>query len=95
MSNRGDDAEPGAPDGRATELRVVVTVDDEHVGAINDIARALRDSGMTIDDVFETTGQIVGSIPQDQEPVLAALEGVLAVDRETAFQLPPPDADVQ
>jgi hypothetical protein len=75
---------------------VIVTVDDEHVGAVADVAARLRECGMDVDEVLEATGQITGSIAEEQESTLRVLDGVMAVDRDaTTFQLPPPDSDLQ
>ncbi len=72
-----------------------VTVADSHLGRVEDVARRLRDAGMEVEQVLATIGVITGTLPAAQLAALASIEGVAAVDEQTRFQIPPPDADVQ
>ena len=74
---------------------VTVTVDDEHLGALEGVAEALRSEGMQVAQVLGDLGIISGSVADDVLPRLAAVPGVSSVDLPMSFQLPPPDADVQ
>ena len=75
--------------------QLTVAVDEEHVGTIADVASALESKGMVVDQVLETVGVIIGSAPDVDRAELIAVEGVVSVEGETTFQLPPPDAPVQ
>ena len=72
-----------------------VTVDDGHVGELDTVAQALRDSGMQVERVLGTLGLITGQAPADARPSLLAVEGVSSVDVQLRFQLPPPESPVQ
>ena len=72
-----------------------MTIDDGHLAAIAEVVDALREHGVEVSEVLEVTGQILGSVADDQVSAVRELDGVLAVDPDTAYQLPPPDADIQ
>ena len=76
-------------------VQLSVTVDDGHLPAINDVAQALRAQGMQVDQVLDGIGIITGSAPADSRPALTGVEGVVSVDEELTYQLPPPDSAVQ
>jgi hypothetical protein len=75
-------------------VNISVTVDQDHLSIIGDVAEALRARGMQVTQVLQT-GFITGSVSEDRRPALAAVSGVQAVDEQLQFQLPPPEADVQ
>jgi len=72
-----------------------VTVDDQHLSSIGDVADALRANGMEIDQIHRAIGIITGSVSGDRQSSLKALAGVASVDEQLNYQLPPPDADIQ
>ncbi|HEV2786608.1 MAG TPA: hypothetical protein VGV67_09490 [Solirubrobacteraceae bacterium] len=74
---------------------VTVTVADSHAGDIDEVAERLRRAGMQVDRVLAALGVITGSIDAGRLGALEALPGVAAVERQTGFQIAPPDADVQ
>jgi hypothetical protein len=76
-------------------LHVTVTVDDAHAGAMHEVAARLRDAGFTVDRVLGAIGVITGSVASSQLASIAAVDGVASVERQTTFQLAPPDAEVQ
>jgi hypothetical protein len=75
--------------------QLTVAVDDEHLGSIAAVAAELEGRGMLVDQVLESAGVILGSARATDRGALAAVEGVVSVEGETPFQLPPPDAPVQ
>lgn len=75
--------------------RVTVTVQDDHLAHIDELADRLRTVGMRVDQVLRPVGVITGSVPSTQRPMIETVPGVAAVDDETTFQLPPPDAETQ
>jgi hypothetical protein len=75
-------------------VNISVTVDQDHLSMIGDIAEALRTRGMQVTQVLQT-GFITGSVSEDCRPALAAISGVQAVDEQLQFQLSPPEEDVQ
>ena len=75
--------------------KITVTVADSHLASIDDVARRLRAAGMQIDSVLPAIGIITGSVAHGGPAAIGALPGVAAVEDQTTFQIPPPDADVQ
>jgi ligand-binding sensor domain-containing protein len=76
-------------------VSVSVTVDDEHLARIDDVAAELRANGMQVDRVLDQLGVISGSVPEDRQQSLRAVAGVQSVEASRHFQQPPPDAPVQ
>jgi len=74
---------------------ITVTVSDDHLGRIDEVAAALRTNGMQVRQVHGRIGMISGSAPDDRRQSLRAVDGVEAVEDEASFQLPPPDSPVQ
>jgi hypothetical protein len=74
---------------------ITVTVDDDHVARIQEIADQLRAAGMQIGQVLPEIGVITGAAMTSVKPAISALPGVAAVTYERSFQLPPPDSDIQ
>jgi hypothetical protein len=74
---------------------VTVTIDDEHLSVIADVADALRSSGMRVDQVLAAAGVVTGAVPDGREGQLRSVEGVASVDSAQQVQLPPPGAPVQ
>lgn len=75
--------------------RVTVTVDDEHLDRIEDLADQLRAAGMQVHQVLRSVGIITGEVAGPARPAIARLPGVASVEDQRIFQLPPPDADIQ
>ncbi len=73
-----------------------VSIDDEHLGSIGSIARALQDKGMQVEQVLDGVGIITGSVTDERRLLLASVPGVAAiVDDSLTCQLPSPDAGIQ
>ncbi len=75
--------------------RVTVTVQDDHLAHIDELADRLRNAGMRVDQVLRPVGVITGSVSSAQRRMIETVPGVAAVEDETTFQIPPPDADIQ
>ncbi len=71
--------------------RITVSVSDD----ADAVAAQLRAAGMNVDQVLGAAGVITGSIAVAKRSALAALPGVASVESERAFQIAPPDADIQ
>ncbi len=74
--------------------RVTVTVQDDQLPRIDELADRLRAVGMRVDQVLHAVGVITGSVPSAQRVMIETVPGVAAVEDETTFQLPPPDAEI-
>ncbi|WP_422116612.1 hypothetical protein [Brachybacterium sp. UNK5269] len=72
---------------------VSVTVDEEHLVGVREVAARLAERGLEVESVLETLGIVTGTT---NDPVaLRAVEGVASVDRDRGVQLPPSDSEVQ
>jgi hypothetical protein len=77
------------------DINLSVTVTDTHLARIDEVAAALRGSGLRVGQVHRAIGIISESIPDSRRQSLETVAGVAAVETDTTFQLPPPDAPVQ
>jgi hypothetical protein len=75
--------------------QVTVTVADSHAGDLAELVARLALAGLEVEQVLAAVGVITGSVEESHLAAIAALPGVAAVEEQTSFQLPPPDADVQ
>lgn len=74
---------------------VVVTVNDDAMPHIHDVAKALGAAGLKVGQVMPLTGVITGHFPGKAPSALQGVKGVASVELDQGVQLPPPDAGVQ
>jgi hypothetical protein len=74
---------------------VSVSVDDDHLDKIGEVAAELQSKGMRVDQVFSEVGVISGSVPDDRRQALETVSGVEAVEEARRFQIPPSESDIQ
>jgi hypothetical protein len=74
---------------------VSVSVDNDYLDKIGEVAAELRSKGMQVEQVLGEIGVISGSVPDDRRQALETVSGVLAVEEAKRFQLPPPESDIQ
>ena len=72
---------------------IVITVDDDHLPRIDHVASELRSLGMHVDEVLKATGLICGTA-DCQLTVLKKVPGVMSVEAQTSFDIPPSDSPV-
>jgi hypothetical protein len=77
---------------RKAAVAVVVTVSD---GRPQQATARLRNAGMAIDDVMDELGMVTGTVAEDAIPALESVPGVIAVERQRTYHVPPPESDVQ
>ncbi len=76
--------------------RVVVSIDDQHLGEIDSLVEQLKGAGMLIDKVLDGLGMITGSVPDEQRTQMVVhIVGVASVERQITYRLPPPDSAIQ
>jgi thiamine biosynthesis lipoprotein ApbE len=63
-----------------TTFRVVVTVDDESLKQIKQVASALKSAGMKVDQVMSTLGVISGTVDKSKVSALKKVKGVAVVE---------------
>lgn len=76
-------------------IDITVTVDQEHLAVIFDVAGVLRAKGMHVEQVLGTVGIITGTLPEGRRPDLESAEGVESVDEQRHIQLAPPESGIQ
>ena len=74
---------------------IIVTVTDEMLGNIDQVAERLAAKGMKIDQVMPITGVISGSCAATKMPALEKIAGVMSVEEEASAYLPPSDSTIQ
>lgn len=74
---------------------IIVSVADESLKDIHELADRLTAHGMTVDRVMPITGMITGTCASAKVPTLQALRGVASVEEQVGIQLPHPGSSVQ
>jgi DNA-binding ferritin-like protein len=74
---------------------VSISVDDEYVGDLDEVAERLRALGLSVDELLSEIGIITGHIAESQADDLETVEGVAHVERSREYQLPAPDSEIQ
>ena len=74
---------------------IIVTVTDDALNKIDELAERLKTKGMKVDRVLPATGVITGSAASTKMSTLKKVDGVMSVEEELTIQLPPPDSPVQ
>ncbi|WP_314247799.1 hypothetical protein [Streptomyces sp. DSM 40907] len=68
------------------QVGVILAVD---VGRFAEVVEALRRAGLTVTSEQPTVGTLSGTVAEDRITALAAVDGVLAVDRERINRISP------
>ncbi|MEX2118965.1 MAG: hypothetical protein WD847_05080 [Pirellulales bacterium] len=79
----------------APKVKVVVSVDDEHVDKMSEVVKACRAAGLSVERSLESLGTITGSIESSELGKLNRVEGISNVEQSADYQLPPPQDDLQ
>ena len=75
--------------------QVTVLVAKSYQSRLKTIEKSLRSAGMSGLEPQPAIGVITGEIETRNKARLLAIPGVVAVEESQAYQLPPPDAEVQ
>ena len=77
-------------------IDVSVLVADSHLKVMDGVAAALREAGLRHDQALPSAGVITGAVDDETAlELLAAVDGVSAVEPARSVGIPPPDAPVQ
>ncbi|MEX0712896.1 MAG: hypothetical protein WD278_11140 [Pirellulales bacterium] len=79
----------------APKVKVVVSVDDDHVDKMSEVVKACRAAGLSVERSLESLGTITGSIDSTKLGKLNRVEGISSVEQSADYQLPSPGDDVQ
>jgi hypothetical protein len=74
---------------------IIVTVTDDALTKIDELAARLTAKGMKVDRVLPATGVITGSAAPTKMSTLKKVDGVMSVEEELTIELAPPDSPVQ
>jgi hypothetical protein len=77
------------------QVALTVSVDDEHLDRLENVADRLREAGMRVERALPTIGTITGAVPASKLQAVRAIEGVADVEESREYQLPPPDSPIQ
>jgi hypothetical protein len=83
------------PADAASLVPVVVSVWEDHLERLDEIAGRLRAHGLRVDQLLTSLGTVTGRIAPSKIVDLEDVDGVASVERERVVQLPPPDSPVQ
>mgnify|MGYP001371617426 CR=1 FL=1 len=83
---------PGGAPGAGPEVPLLVAVDPDRFA---DVVRRLADTGLTVRDRHPHLGMVTGEAPPELIPLLEAVDGVAAVERQRQVGVQPPDSPVQ
>jgi len=67
---------------KANVERVIVTVQDQHIPAIQSVANALQSAGMHVTNVLPAAGVITGEVGPAQKQALTTVAGGAAVEAD-------------
>jgi hypothetical protein len=80
---------------KAKAKSIIVTVSDDALPNIRQLADDLGAKGLKVDRVLPVTGVITGSCVASKVPALGKVDGVLSIEEEATARLPPSDSPVQ
>ncbi len=70
-------------------IRMLISVRESHLGALDEIAKAAKQAGMEVDAKLRDIGVVSGLIEAGSIDDLRAIEGVAEVAEDKKFKLPP------
>lgn len=80
---------------KSHKTEIMVLIAESHQGRLRDMEKLLRQAGMSRIQCLESIGALTGQIDIQTKEKLSEIPGVAAVEESQAFQLPPPDAEIQ
>jgi len=78
-----------------SKTKISVLVDDENLHRLNDVVKQVKDVGMDVDRVLESSGVVTGSVDANKLKILKKVKGVSSIEEEREFQIAPPGSEVQ
>jgi len=76
-------------------VQVTVSIADDHLDRLLEVAEDLQEHGMKIDQVMDQVGVVTGSCPSGDLPALRRVPGVEHVESAQTFRLSPPHSRLQ
>jgi hypothetical protein len=79
-----------------SKMNVLVSIADEYMDRLSEVARRCEDAGMKVDQKYENIGVLTGFVDSpEQVDLLRKVEGVSHVEESRRVQIAPPDSPVQ
>ncbi len=75
--------------------RITVTIGDDQRADLDALVQRLCEAGMEVEQVLEEVGIVTGSVPESGRSRIEAVPGVISVEPETSYRLPPPESEIQ
>ncbi|WP_404286903.1 hypothetical protein [Glutamicibacter arilaitensis] len=82
-------------DRAASSHTYIVTVTATYTARIDQVVSSLEASGLRINKVLGTLGQVIGHGDEELRAQLQQVEGVQSVDDEKVYRLPNPEEPLQ
>ena len=76
------------------DIAVKIVLDDEHLGQCDKMSVALENIGVKVEEVISELGVIFGKADEKLMPMMLDIDGVLEVEPEDIYQLPPMSEDI-
>lgn len=67
----------------AATSKVIVTIQDSHLGELKSLTKSLRNAGLEIGQILETSGIISGEVAEVNVAALRQIEGVQDVEPDS------------
>lgn len=77
------------------KVNLVISVADDHIDQILDVAQNLREAGLAVEQVMDAAGVITGHCEKSQMVALSSVPGVDSVEASQSIQLPSADSPIQ
>ena len=74
---------------------VIVSVSDDRVDDLSAVVADLRRAGLTVTGVHADIGVVTGTVDGGALASLSTVSGVVDVEEQRGYRLPPPDSPVQ
>jgi hypothetical protein len=78
-----------------SELRVLVSVADEHLDDFDQVVERSRKAGLKVKRTLRQSGIVTGTIDSERISDLRQVRGVQEVEPDREVRIPPPDEDIQ
>lgn len=75
--------------------KVNIAVSDDYYDRFPEVVAAAKDAGLEVEREMPVVGVVSGSIDHKKLPELNKLRGIASVEQDRAFQLAPPESEVQ
>lgn len=86
---------PGAEHPKVSSRTLIITVTATYTSRMEQVVSSLESSGLEVQRVLGSLGQIIGQGAESQVHTFEAVEGVASVDAEQSYQLPDPQQPTQ